>query len=86
MIIDATFWVAISFIIFIGCLIYLKIPQKINNLMNNMIRDIKNVNKIAIEISSEIVRKILNIEANVSSVSAIVEDVSKKKLQNIYDN
>ena len=34
MIIDATFWVAISFIIFIGILIYLKIPQKINNLMN----------------------------------------------------
>ena len=42
MIIDATFWVAISFIIFIGGLIYLKVPQKINYLMNNMIKDIKN--------------------------------------------
>ena len=29
MIIDATFWVAISFVIFIGVLIYLKVPQKI---------------------------------------------------------
>ena len=30
MTIDATFWVAVSFIIFFGGLIYLKIPQKIN--------------------------------------------------------
>ena len=30
MTIDATFWVSISFFIFIGVLIYLKVPQKIN--------------------------------------------------------
>ena len=42
MIIDATFWVAIAFIIFIAGLIYLKIPQKINFLLNNMIDDIRN--------------------------------------------
>ena len=30
MAIDATFWVAVSFIIFFGGLVYLKIPQKIN--------------------------------------------------------
>tara|TARA_Y100000389_G_C17295520_1_gene430308 strand:- start:162 stop:659 length:498 start_codon:yes stop_codon:yes gene_type:complete len=42
MIIDATFWVAISFIIFFGGLIYLKIPQKINEILNNLISDIKN--------------------------------------------
>ena len=39
--IDATFWVAISFIIFIGGLIYLKIPQKINEVLNKLISDIK---------------------------------------------
>jgi F-type H+-transporting ATPase subunit b len=39
--IDATFWVAISFIIFIGGLIYLKIPQKINDVLNKLISDIK---------------------------------------------
>ena len=38
---DATFWVAISFIIFFGGLIYLKIPKKINDLLNKMILDIK---------------------------------------------
>ena len=41
MIIDATFWVAVSFFIFLGILIYLKIPQKINNSLNNQISEIK---------------------------------------------
>ena len=39
---DSTFWVGISFLIFIGVLIYFKIPQKVNNLLTNMIVDIKN--------------------------------------------
>jgi len=42
MVIDATFWVAISFIIFFGGLIYLKIPQKINDILTKLILDIKN--------------------------------------------
>ena len=42
MVIDSTFWVAISFAIFIGGLIYLKIPQKVNDLLDKLISDIKN--------------------------------------------
>ena len=42
MTIDATFWVAISFIIFFVVLIYLKVPKKINELLNKLILDIKN--------------------------------------------
>ena len=42
MAIDATFWVAVSFIIFFGGLVYLKIPQKINDLLSKLISDIKN--------------------------------------------
>ena len=42
MAIDATFWVAVSFIIFFGGLVYLKIPQKINEILNKLISDIKN--------------------------------------------
>ena len=38
---DATFWVAVSFIIFFGVLIYFKIPQKVNELLSKMILDIK---------------------------------------------
>ena len=40
--IDSTFWVAISFIIFFGGLVYLKIPQKVNEILNKLILDIKN--------------------------------------------
>ena len=40
--IDATFWFAISFIIFFVGLIYLKIPQKISEVLNKLILDIKN--------------------------------------------
>tara|TARA_B100001123_G_C15005399_1_gene905257 strand:+ start:137 stop:631 length:495 start_codon:yes stop_codon:yes gene_type:complete len=39
--IDATFWVAVSFFIFIGILIYLKIPQKINSSLSEQINEIK---------------------------------------------
>ena len=39
---DATFWVAVSFVIFFGILVYFKIPQNGNNLLGKMIVDIKN--------------------------------------------
>lgn len=39
--IDATFWVAVSFFIFIGGLVYLKIPQKVSNILSDQILDIK---------------------------------------------
>ena len=41
MIIDATFWVAVSFFIFLGFLIYLKMPQKINNSLTDQINKMK---------------------------------------------
>ena len=42
MVIDATFWVGVSFILFFAGLIYLKVPQKINEILNNLINNIKN--------------------------------------------
>ena len=42
MVIDSTFWVAVSFFIFIGGLIYLKVPNKINEILNKLISEIKN--------------------------------------------
>ena len=42
MAIDATFWVGVSFVLFFGGLIYLKVPQKINEILNNLITGIKN--------------------------------------------
>ena len=42
MVIDSTFWVAVSFFIFFGALVYLKVPQKVNEILNKLISDIKN--------------------------------------------
>ena len=41
MTIDATFWVAISFFIFIAALVYLKVPNKINLSLIGKISEIK---------------------------------------------
>ena len=41
MTIDATFWVTISFFIFLGILIYFKIPQKIKETLDQNISNIK---------------------------------------------
>ena len=42
MTIDATFWVAISFVLFFALLVYFKIPQKINEILSRLISNIKN--------------------------------------------
>ena len=42
MVIDSTFWVAVSFIIFFAALVYLRVPQKVNEILNKLISDIKN--------------------------------------------
>jgi F-type H+-transporting ATPase subunit b len=39
---DATFWVAVSFFIFVGGLIYLKIPNKVNEALGSKIIETKN--------------------------------------------
>ena len=42
MTLDATFWVTISFLIFLGILIYFKIPKKIKETLEQNISSIKN--------------------------------------------
>ena len=42
-----------------------------------------NINKIAVEVSSEIIKKMIRTEVNMSNVSAIVEDVSKRKTRHL---
>ena len=42
MTLDATFWVTISFLIFIGILFYFKVPQKIKETLEQNILNIKN--------------------------------------------
>ena len=62
----------------------LEIEKEIKNAEKEIktlqLSSIKNINKIAIETSSEIIRKIIGTEVNASSVSAIVKDISKKEI------
>ena len=44
------------------------------------------INKIAIETSSELLKKIIGAEVNNSSISAIVDDLSKRNGDKYYDN
>jgi len=44
------------------------------------------INKIAIETSSEILKKLIGAEVNSSSISAIVDDLSKKSGNKYYGN
>ena len=73
---DSTFWVAISFVIFFGGLIYLKVPQKVNELLNKMILDIKNEIKESEKLREE--SKVLVDKAKAKLMSAETE--SKKIL------
>jgi F-type H+-transporting ATPase subunit b len=44
------------------------------------------INKIAIETSSELIQKLIGAEVNNSSISAIVDDLSKKSGDKYYGN
>ena len=44
------------------------------------------ITKIAIETSSELIQKLIGAEVNNSSISAIVDDLSKKNRGKYYDN
>ena len=75
MTIDATFWVMISFFIFIGLLMYFKIPQKIKITLEENIKSIKNqvdeANKLkedAKNILTEQEKKISNSKAEVKQM------------------
>ena len=75
--IDATFWVSISFFIFIGGLIYLKVPQKINLSLINKINEIKNELEEAEKLKEESKKLLSNYEEKISK--------SQKESKNIIN-
>lgn len=83
---DATFWVAISFLIFFGGLIYLKVPQKINELLSKIIVDIeKEINeseKLRAE-SKALLDKAQNKLNNASIESKKILDEAKKNTEKL---
>ena len=79
---DATFWVAISFFIFFGALIYFKIPQSVNNLLNKMIGDIKNEIDDVWSQNEQIIKIMTEMNAKIDSLKS-ENAVMKKKLDSI---
>jgi len=77
MIVDATFWVAISFFIFFGLLVYLKVPQKINNSLSRMISAINKELKEAEQLKMEAKNLLSDYESKI--------DKSKKETKEIID-
>ena len=75
MIINATFWVAISFIIFFGGLVYLKIPQKINDILNKLILDIKSEIDESEKLRSESKALLNNAQNKLDTAQTISSDI-----------
>ncbi len=97
---DATFWVAISFIIFFLIIIYKKIPQVISNLLDNKINEIKseidNAKNLKLE-SEQLLEKYKNkieeahaesnqIINNEKKETEIFIKESEKKFEQLIDN
>jgi len=89
MAIDATFWVAISFVIFFGGLIYLKIPQKVSELLNKLILDIKNEIDESEKLRSEAKNLLENAQNKLDTAekvsNEIIEEAKKESDQLIIE-
>ncbi|MDB2515509.1 ATPase [Candidatus Pelagibacter bacterium] len=72
---DATFWVAVSFIIFFGGLIYLKIPQKINDILSKLISDIKNEIEESEKLRSEAKTLLDNAQNKLNTAQKVSNDI-----------
>ena len=89
MTIDATFWVMISFFLFIGLLIYFQIPQKIKKTLEESISNIKNqineadnLKEDAKNILTENEKKISNSKIKIKEmISKANEDAEKNILK-----
>ena len=87
MTIDATFWVAISFLLFIGLLIYLKVPQKIGSILNQNINEIKKQIDDAEKLKEEAVNILNNSEKKLSNskneIKAMIDKANEDSEKNI---
>ena len=86
MAIDATFWVGVSFVLFFGGLIYLKVPQKINEILNNLITGIKKEIDESEKLRSEAKVLLDNSQAKLNSAKEESEKIveqAKKESDNL---
>ena len=77
MTLDATFWVTVSFFIFIGILFYLKVPQKIKETLELNIANISNQISEAEKLKEDAKNILIEHEKKISN--------SKREVQNMID-
>ena len=89
MIIDATFWVAVSFFIFIGGLIYLKVPQNVNNSLDAQINQIKKeldeAEKLKVEAKNLLSNYENKIDKSKKETQKIINEAKKNSEKNILE-
>ena len=78
MIINATFWVAVSFFIFVGLLIYFKIPQKITSVLVENINSIKNEVEDAEKLKEEAINILSDYEKKISNSKNEIKEMIDK--------
>ena len=71
--IDATFWVAISFLLFVGFTFLFKVPQKIDQSLNESIKGIKNEIEHAEKLKDEAKNILSDYETKVSKSKAEIK-------------
>ena len=63
-----------------------EIEKAENEILNFKKKSPEKINKIAIEVSADLIKQIIKAEVNNSNISAIVEDISKKNQGKHYGN
>ena len=88
--IDATFWVAVSFFIFFLVLIYLKIPQKVNDVLGNKINETKSELEEAEKLKEEAKNLLSSYEKKLTQATDeatnIVDRAKKDSEKNLIDS
>ena len=87
MIIDATFWVAVSFFIFVLLLMYLRIPSKIRNILDENILQIKNQveesEKLKEEAKSKLAESEKKLDNSKNEIKKMISEANETSEKNI---
>ena len=86
MTLDATFWVTISFVIFLGILIYFKIPQKIKETLEQNISNIRNQINEAEQLKEDAKNILAEHEKKISNSKIEVRELINKATEEAEKN
>ena len=86
MILDATFWVTVSFFIFLGILIYFKIPQKVKDTLEQNISNIKNQISEAEKLKEDAKNILIEHEKKISNSKNEVEEMLNRANEEVEKN